>query len=156
MVGAAEATGGASHVQGDTAPGAPRRAAPWPARAVSMRAARARDEGVQARASSFATAETAARAHDAAALALSGRGDCLNFANSAWRMLPILAAGSFGFGSAREIKDAVAVAVVAFQRQQPKETAEGGDDVRSSPTASALSMSMMSSDLLDKQWFGGI
>ncbi|KAI4985662.1 hypothetical protein ZWY2020_018292 [Hordeum vulgare] len=54
------------------------------------------------------------RAHDAAVLALSGRAACLNFADSAWRMLPVLAVGSFSFGSAREVKAAVAVAVVAF------------------------------------------
>ncbi|KAM3259075.1 hypothetical protein ACQJBY_050703 [Aegilops geniculata] len=49
------------------------------------------------------TAETAARA-----LALSGCDACLNFADSACWMLPVLAAGSFGFGSAHVFKDAVA------------------------------------------------
>uniref|UniRef100_N1QU64 Uncharacterized protein n=1 Tax=Aegilops tauschii TaxID=37682 RepID=N1QU64_AEGTA len=53
----------------------------------------------------FATAETAARA-----LALSGRHACLSFNYSACRMLPVLAAGSFGFGIAHVIKDAVAIA----------------------------------------------
>nr|XP_051196823.1 uncharacterized protein LOC127310171 [Lolium perenne] len=37
-------------------------------------------------------------------LALSGPDACLNIADSAWRMLPVAAAGSFGFGSAREVK----------------------------------------------------
>uniref|UniRef100_A0A0E0M3J9 AP2/ERF domain-containing protein n=1 Tax=Oryza punctata TaxID=4537 RepID=A0A0E0M3J9_ORYPU len=62
----------------------------------------------------FATAETAARAHDAAVLALCGRGACLNFADSAWRMPPVPVAALAG---AREVKDAVAEAVEAFQRQ---------------------------------------
>ncbi|KAF7073727.1 hypothetical protein CFC21_078673 [Triticum aestivum] len=101
----------------------------------------------------FRTAEMAARAHDSASLALSGSAACLNFADSAWRMLPVLAAGSSSFSSAREIKDAVAVAVVAFQRQRPvASTADGEKDVQGSPTPSELSTS---SDLLDEHWFGG-
>ncbi|KAM3259066.1 hypothetical protein ACQJBY_050694 [Aegilops geniculata] len=105
----------------------------------------------------FTTAEMAARAHDSAVLALLDRAACLNFADSAWRMLPVLAAGSSRFSSAREIKDAVAVAVVEFQRQRPvvstSETHDGEKDVQGSPTPSELSTS---SDLLDEHWFGGM
>nr|ABB84399.1 CBF4-like protein [Triticum aestivum] len=106
----------------------------------------------------FHTAEMAARAHDSASLALSGSAACLNFADSAWRMLPVLAAGSFGFGSAREIKLAVAVAVVAFQQQQIiLPVACPTVEAAASPSNSLFYMSSV--DLLEldeEQWFGGM
>ena len=106
----------------------------------------------------------AARAHDAAALALSGPAACLNFADSAWRMLPVLAAGSFGFGSAREIKAAVALAVVAFQLRPVVVVASSlglaaEEDVCGSPTTPSALFYMSSSDLLeldDERCFGGM
>jgi hypothetical protein len=99
----------------------------------------------------FATPDLAARAHDAAAIALSGRGACLNFADSAWLLPPLMPAALSApeLASARELKDAVAEAVEALRRRsvaeltrtlRAKDTAddepeEDDDDADSSPGA---------------------
>ncbi|KAL3521495.1 hypothetical protein ACH5RR_019644 [Cinchona calisaya] len=57
----------------------------------------------------FQTAEMAARAHDVAAIALSGRSACLNFADSSWR-LPIPESPD-----AKDIQKAAAEAAEAFR-----------------------------------------
>uniref|UniRef100_N1R2K2 AP2/ERF domain-containing protein n=1 Tax=Aegilops tauschii TaxID=37682 RepID=N1R2K2_AEGTA len=64
--------------------------------------------------------------------------------------------------TAKEIKDAVAVAVLAFQRQHPvasmaplspARTTDDEKEIDGSPAPSAL---FMSSELLNEHWFGGI
>jgi hypothetical protein len=60
----------------------------------------------------FDTAEGAARAHDAAMLAIAGAGACLNFADSAW-----LLAVPASYASPAEVRHAVAEAVEDFLRR---------------------------------------
>ncbi|CAL5087260.1 unnamed protein product [Urochloa decumbens] len=61
----------------------------------------------------FDTAEAAARAHDAAMLAIAGAGACLNFADSAW-----LLAVPASYASLAEVRHAVAEAVEDFLRRE--------------------------------------
>jgi hypothetical protein len=77
----------------------------------------------------FDAAEAAARAHDAAMLAIAGASACLNFADSAW-----LLAVPASYASLADVRRAVAEAVEDFQRRE----AAAGDDARSatSPTPS--------------------
>ncbi|XP_018728292.2 dehydration-responsive element-binding protein 1D [Eucalyptus grandis] len=78
----------------------------------------------------YPTPEMAARAHDVAALALRGRGACLNFADSAWRLrVP-------GSTDAAEIQAAAAEAARAFGNGEAGEEVEeaegaggGGEEI---------------------------
>ncbi|KAM0875479.1 hypothetical protein ACQ4PT_036761 [Festuca glaucescens] len=94
-----------------------------------------------------------------AALVLSGLAACLNFPDSAWRMLPVLAAGSFGIDSVREIKAVVALAVVALQLRPVAESSLiAVKHVDDSLTPSTL-FYMLPGDLLEldnEKLFGGM
>ncbi|XP_062200053.1 dehydration-responsive element-binding protein 1A-like [Phragmites australis] len=61
----------------------------------------------------FDTAEAAARAHDAAMLAMTGAGACLNFADSAW-LLTVPAS----YATLTDVRHAVAEAVGDFERRE--------------------------------------
>jgi hypothetical protein len=81
----------------------------------------------------FDTAEAAARAHDAAMLAIAGAGACLNFADSAW-LLTVPAS----YASLAEVRHAVAEAVGDFFQRRGA-AAAGDDDARSATSSSAPS-----------------
>ncbi|KAK4794067.1 hypothetical protein SAY86_012061 [Trapa natans] len=67
----------------------------------------------------YPTAEMAARAHDVGAMALRGKGACLNFADSAWRLhLP-------GSTDAAVIRRAAMEAAVAFRPSEERVQEEG-------------------------------
>jgi hypothetical protein len=82
----------------------------------------------------FDTAEAAARAHDAAMLAIAGAGACLNFADSAW-LLSVPAS----YASLADVRHAVAEAVEDFQRREalPEEEEDAGSAASSSPSSPA-------------------
>ncbi|CAN6211526.1 unnamed protein product [Urochloa humidicola] len=81
----------------------------------------------------FDTAEAAARAHDAAMLAIAGAGACLNFADSA-RLLAVPAS----YASLAEVRHAVAEAVEDFQRREAQaEEDDAGSATSSTPSSPA-------------------
>ncbi|CAD6252484.1 unnamed protein product [Miscanthus lutarioriparius] len=85
----------------------------------------------------FDTAEGAARAHDAAMLAIAGAGACLNFADSAW-----LLAVPASYASLAEVRHAVAEAVEDFQRREalPEEEEDARSAASSAPSSPATSV----------------
>ncbi|CAN6183030.1 unnamed protein product [Urochloa humidicola] len=83
----------------------------------------------------FDTAEAAARAHDAAMLAIAGAGACLNFADSAW-----LLAVPASYASLAEVRHAVAEAVEDFQRREAHQESE--DDARSATSSTPSSVAI--------------
>uniref|UniRef100_A0A0E0B5H0 AP2/ERF domain-containing protein n=1 Tax=Oryza glumipatula TaxID=40148 RepID=A0A0E0B5H0_9ORYZ len=94
----------------------------------------------------------------------AGRAACLNFADSAWRMPPVPA--SAALAGARGVRDAVAVAVEAFQRQSaapssPAETfADDGNEEEDNkdvlPVAAAEVFDAGAFELDDGFRFGGM
>ncbi|GJM99291.1 hypothetical protein PR202_ga16380 [Eleusine coracana subsp. coracana] len=75
----------------------------------------------------FDTAEAAARAHDAAMISVAGAGACLNFADSAWLLPPLMPAPTVMSG-AREVRVAVARAVETLLRRRRSAGADHDDE----------------------------
>ena len=80
----------------------------------------------------FDAAEAAARAHDAAMLAIAGPGACLNFADSEW-----LLAVPASYASLAEVRHAVAEAVEGFQRREALSVSEDAAASSSAPSSPA-------------------
>jgi hypothetical protein len=91
----------------------------------------------------FDAADAAARAHDAAMLAVAGPGACLNFADSAW-----LLAVPASYASLAEVRHAVAEAVEEFQRREalPEEEEDARSATSSTPSSPASGEDEASTD----------
>ena len=91
----------------------------------------------------FDAADAAARAHDAAMLAIAGPGACLNFADSAW-----LLAVPASYASLAEVRRAVAKAVEEFQHREalPEEEEDARSATSSTPSSPASGEDEASTD----------